>query len=380
MGAEPAVRGISSVPGELERLEREYPEQSEIVEELLREVLSFHRHALDLLVAAMDLDVLTALAKDPVVAGLLALHELHPLEPAVRVTQICSEIAVGAGVECTFLGLEGARAHVRLECRVEQAPARLIRRIEERVAVRVPELDGVDVALSARPVASDVAVPVTLSRRRVVGPSQAGEVVRSPQEESPAPPARMKAHTEQSFQQESCELCATALTEAHNHLVDLKGQRLACACRACWMLFEHPGAARGRYRSVPDRSRSPRRFTLAPHDWEALAIPVRCVFIFRSSKNGYVTCYPSPAGATESEMATQALNQTGSLKEVLDSLADDVEAALILNNEGYVVPIDLCYELVGQVRRAWKGLGGGTGVEDLLQALSCELGGSLVGA
>ncbi len=42
----------------------------------------------------------------------------------------------------------------------------------------------------------------------------------------------------------------------------------------------------------------------------------------------------------------------------------DVEALLVRrdagNEEAYLVPIDACYELVGELRRLWKGFDGGT--------------------
>ena len=48
---------------------------------------------------------------------------------------------------------------------------------------------------------------------------------------------------------------------------------------------------------------------------------------------------------------------------VLGSLEADVEAALLRRHDEtfscHLVPIDHCYELVGLVRRAWTGLGGG---------------------
>jgi hypothetical protein len=44
----------------------------------------------------------------------------------------------------------------------------------------------------------------------------------------------------------------------------------------------------------------------------------------------------------------------------------DVEALLVNRTEAgpecFLVPIDACYELVGRVRRGWKGFDGGTEV------------------
>jgi hypothetical protein len=50
---------------------------------------------------------------------------------------------------------------------------------------------------------------------------------------------------------------------------------------------------------------------------------------------------------------------------VLNSLQPDVEAFLVRTDPGgtgtecFIVPIDACYELVGQLRRLWRGFDGG---------------------
>src|SRR5262249_57742651 len=50
---------------------------------------------------------------------------------------------------------------------------------------------------------------------------------------------------------------------------------------------------------------------------------------------------------------------------LLTTLAADVEALLVRSVqrrggfECYIVPIDACYELVGRIRRRWKGFDGG---------------------
>ena len=55
---------------------------------------------------------------------------------------------------------------------------------------------------------------------------------------------------------------------------------------------------------------------------------------------------------------------------MLAGLTPDVEALLVYKRpqgfEGYVVPIDACYGLVGIVRRHWKGFQGG---EEAWQAI-----------
>ena len=57
----------------------------------------------------------------------------------------------------------------------------------------------------------------------------------------------------------------------------------------------------------------------------------------------------------------------------------DVEAVLLRRHDGgfscYLVPIDLCYELVGVVRSSWTGLGGGPEVWARIEAWFADLDG-----
>jgi hypothetical protein len=108
--------------------------------------------------------------------------------------------------------------------------------------------------------------------------------------------------------------------------------------------------------------------TIAPDEWERLGIPVGLVFVTTDSHRGRtVACYPGPAGATESLLPLQAWPILAERHPWLHQLAPDVEALLVrrIDNEYrcHVVPIDACYELVGRIRKAWSGLGGGDLVE-----------------
>src|SRR5262245_60712875 len=98
--------------------------------------------------------------------------------------------------------------------------------------------------------------------------------------------------------------------------------------------------------------------------WDALQIPVGIAFFFFNTSLGRVVAsYPSPAGATESLLPLNTWQEVVGMHPLLDSLAPDVEALLVYKRrqscECYVVPIDVCYELVGRMRRHWKGLDGG---------------------
>ena len=71
------------------------------------------------------------------------------------------------------------------------------------------------------------------------------------------------------------------------------------------------------------------------------------------------------AGATESLLSLETWEELARANPLLASLATDVEALLVRNVqrrggfECYIVPIDACYELVGRIRRRWKGFDGG---------------------
>jgi len=164
---------------------------------------------------------------------------------------------------------------------------------------------------------------------------------------------------------EKCELCATPVPEQHGHVADLDHASLLCACRACYLLFTHSQAGRGRYRAVPDRYLQDPDRPMSPIEWEELQIPVGLAFFLRSSERGEVTgFYPSPAGATECQLDLAAWDRLAAAHPLLGVMAPDVEAALICRTDGqvehFLVPIDACYELAGRMRMLWKGFDGGT--------------------
>jgi hypothetical protein len=174
---------------------------------------------------------------------------------------------------------------------------------------------------------------------------------------------------------ERCELCSEPISVDHGHLVDLDARNLLCACRGCYLLFVSEGAGGARYRAVPDRYVSFPDFQLGPQQWESLQIPVGLAFFFLNSSLGRVAAfYPGPAGATESELALDTWEEVIAENPELGTLQPDVEAFLVraqVNRGGaecFIVPIDACYELVGRMRRLWRGFDGGQEARDELDA------------
>jgi len=165
--------------------------------------------------------------------------------------------------------------------------------------------------------------------------------------------------------QEKCELCAAEIPAGHGHVADLEQSTLSCACRACYLLFTHARAGRGRYRAVPDRYLLDPARQLSAAEWDEFEIPVGLAFFLRSSQRGEVCAfYPSPAGATESTLNLQAWDRLTAAHPLLAAADADVEAILICRTDSgveyFLVPIDACYELAGRMRLHWRGFDGGT--------------------
>lgn len=162
---------------------------------------------------------------------------------------------------------------------------------------------------------------------------------------------------------ERCELCATPVPAEHPHLVQVAERRMLCACGPCGFLFDNPGAGGGGYRRVPDRYLTDPAFSLSDQAWDALQIPVGMAFFLRNSAQGSViACYPSPAGATESELTLDAWDDAIGAGALAGQLLPDVEALLVRREPRacLLVPIDACYRLVGLVRTYWRGFDGGS--------------------
>ncbi len=184
---------------------------------------------------------------------------------------------------------------------------------------------------------------------------------------------------------ERCEMCGEVLGERHGHVVDLEKRSLACTCRACYLLFTHSGAAGGRYRSVVERVCYDPDRPLSDADWNELQIPVAMAFFFYNSALGRVVAgYPSPGGVTECELDLAAWDRLAAAYPLLGALAPDVEAVFVnrtgddsagpggrppqtpRHNETFLIPIDECYALVGELRRLWQGFDGGQEARDAL--------------
>jgi len=175
-------------------------------------------------------------------------------------------------------------------------------------------------------------------------------------------------------EEERCELCGEQISAEHGHLVDTQARNLLCACRGCYLLFTSEGAGGGHFRAVPDRFVAFADFRLSASQWESLQIPVGVAFFFiNSSLDRVAAFYPGPAGATESLLPLETWSELTATEPTLETLRPDVEAFLVRADktdggaECFIVPIDACYELVGQLRRLWRGFDGGREAHDALE-------------
>jgi hypothetical protein len=115
---------------------------------------------------------------------------------------------------------------------------------------------------------------------------------------------------------------------------------------------------------VPDRYLVDPDLALSDSLWDRLQVPVGMAFFFHNSGLGRVVAqYPSPAGATESLLDLAAWEEVVATSALAQELTPDVEALIVHRtreqNECYLVPIDVCYELVGRIRMHWTGFDGG---------------------
>jgi Family of unknown function (DUF5947) len=163
----------------------------------------------------------------------------------------------------------------------------------------------------------------------------------------------------------TCELCPIGIGEDHRHLLHLVERRIVCVCETCWSMrsgdpeFRPPGS----------RTLWLEDFVMADEIWSAFQIPIGLAFLLRSSvSGGVVALYPSPLGATESELELTAWDALCEANPILEQLEPDAEA-LIVNRTGdehqyAIVPVDQCYRMVGLIKSSWEGITGGRGVEE----------------
>ena len=176
--------------------------------------------------------------------------------------------------------------------------------------------------------------------------------------------------------EERCEFCSVKLAPNHRHLLETLNARIVCACDPCALRFQD--VAGGRFKLIPREVRFLSQFHLTDAEWDSLALPINLAFFFYSTTQEKMKAmYPSPAGATESLLPLPAWETLVVHNITLAQMSPDVEA-LLVNRVGtkrdyYLVPIDVCFELVGLIRVYWRGLSGGDLVWDEIEKFFARL-------
>jgi hypothetical protein len=170
-----------------------------------------------------------------------------------------------------------------------------------------------------------------------------------------------------------CDLCGNRMDEDHRHLLHVTDRRILCSCEPCWAMR----AGDPELRPTGNRMQLLEGFDLNDELWAKFQIPIGLTFFFVTEASGVVALYPSPAGATESELYLEAWNDLVAANPVLEGLEHEVEALIvdrISEPHAYAIaPIDRCYELVGTIKATWQGISGGTAVEDAVGAFFARL-------
>jgi hypothetical protein len=162
---------------------------------------------------------------------------------------------------------------------------------------------------------------------------------------------------------ERCDVCGTGIPPDHRHLLHLRDRRILCACEPCWGMR----SGEGDLRPTGQRTLWLAELDMPEDVWAAFRIPIGLAFFMVSSVTECVVAmYPSPAGATESELRFETWRELTVRNPVLDALEPDIEG-LIVNRLAdpplYVIaPIDRCYALTGTIKAHWEGISGGSGV------------------
>jgi hypothetical protein len=157
-------------------------------------------------------------------------------------------------------------------------------------------------------------------------------------------------------------------------MLNLYERQIVCVCESCWALR----SGDPEFRPTGSRTLWLEDFELPEELWAQFRIPIGLAFFMHSTvTNCVVAMYPSPAGATESELHFETWSRLVAMNPVLRDLEPDAEA-LIVNRTAEppafaIAPIDRCYMLVGLIKASWEGISGGAGVEQAIAAYFDDL-------
>ena len=163
---------------------------------------------------------------------------------------------------------------------------------------------------------------------------------------------------------ERCDLCGTTIPDDHRHMLNIDERRIVCTCESCWALR----SGDPEYQPVGSRIVWLPELDMPDEVWAGFQIPIGLAFfMYSTTSECIVAMYPSPAGATESELHFDTWNRL--LERNPEFRLDPDTEGLIANRLAdppvyAIAPIDRCYELTGAIKANWDGISGGTGVEE----------------
>ena len=126
--------------------------------------------------------------------------------------------------------------------------------------------------------------------------------------------------------EDHCDLCGTVIDPEHRHLLHLVDRRILCSCEPCFAMRAGDAELR------PSGTRVVRLngFALDDDLWAKFQIPIGLAFFMvRERGQGVLALYPSPAGATESELHLAAWDELVAANPVLAELEPEVEALIV---------------------------------------------------
>jgi hypothetical protein len=218
------------------------------------------------------------------------------------------------------------------------------------------------------------------ARRRAQAVTGLRTLARTPRGPARAPVASAPADgSPATAELELCDLCGTTIPPDHRHLLHLVERRIVCTCEACWGMR----GGEGDFRPTGQRTVWLGDLDVPDDLWASFQIPIGLAFFMRSTVTECVVAmYPSPAGATESELHFDSWNRMVALNPVVGRMEADIEG-LFVNRlstppQYVIAPIDRCYELTGTIKASWEGISGGSGVEIAVAAFFDRLLGRAV--
>jgi Fe-S cluster biogenesis protein NfuA/nitrite reductase/ring-hydroxylating ferredoxin subunit len=171
MAAEEILGRIQRLSEELERVED--PAARALAEDLSAAVLELHGEGIGRLLAALDDDSRSAMARDEVVGSLMLIHDLYPVPIEERVQEALDRVRPymeSHGGDVELLGIEDGIAHLRLKgscdgCGASASTLELA--VEKELQESAPDLLGMHVegavsATAGMPLVTGTPLPMAI--------------------------------------------------------------------------------------------------------------------------------------------------------------------------------------------------------------------------